>query len=256
VGLSEKDAARRGSVSDGMRLITACCARALQRDTSRIGARVLLTFQAMISISKTRTSYVAVVGRSLAAFQARMRCVLRALCCYGRPRRTRAIARLGLRGLCRAVYGGWWWGGLLLAGVMGGCGDDDHDHHHHDGCVQMREVEPNNTAMTAQFLDPGVAGDCVIVAGNLAAATEVDIYRILIEEPLTLAVTLDHNQGVDFAVQVVQADTGALIQNCNSAAVLDGCEVSFAVHARALPVLAVVTSVVGAGPYTLTLDVQ
>jgi hypothetical protein len=140
---------------------------------------------------------------------------------------------------------------------MGGCGDDDHDHHHHHhGCVQVREVEPNDMAMTAQFLDPGVAGDCVIVEGDLAAATDVDNYRILIEESLTLAVTLDHSPGVDFAVQLVQADTGALIQNCQSAAVPEVCKVFFDVHAPALPVIVVVTSMAGAGPYTLKLDVQ
>ena len=159
-------------------------------------------------------------------------------------------------------YSGWWWVGLLLVGAMSGCGDDDHDHHHHDhhhhdhACVQVREVEPNDLASTAQFLDPGPAGDCVIVEGDLTTATDVDTYRILIEEPLTLAVTLDQNPGVDFAIQLVQADTGALIKNCHSAAVPDGCKVSFDVHRRALPVLVVVTSMDGAGPYTLTLDVQ
>jgi hypothetical protein len=155
---------------------------------------------------------------------------------------------------------GWWWVGmLLLVGIMGGCGDDDHDHHHHphhDGCVQVREGEPNDTAMTAQFLDPGVAGDCVIVEGNLAAATDVDTYRILIEEPLTLAVTLNASPGVDFAVQLVQAETGALLQNCRSGAAPAGCEVFLDVPGPALPVTVIVTSVVGAGPYTLTLDVQ
>jgi len=159
-------------------------------------------------------------------------------------------------------YSGWWWVGLLLVGAMSGCGDDDHDHHHHDhhhhdhACVQVREVEPNDTASTAQFLDPGPAGDCIIVDGQLAAATDVDTYRIRIEEPLTLTVTVEQNPGGDFAVQLVQADTGTPIQNCNSAAVRDGCEVSFDVHGRALPVNVVVTSMDGAGPYTLTLDVQ
>jgi len=155
----------------------------------------------------------------------------------------------------------WWWRNvvslLMLAGVLGGCDGDDHDHHHHHhACVQVREVEPNDTALTAQFLDPGVAGDCVIVEGHLAAATEVDTYRILIEEPLTLAVTFDQRQGVDFAVQLVQADTGALIQTCHSGVVPEVCQVSFEVHAPALPVNIVVTSAVGVGPYTLTLDVQ
>ena len=160
-------------------------------------------------------------------------------------------------------YSGWWWGGLLLLVVaMSGCGDDDHDHHHHDhhhhdhACVQVREVEPNDTASTAQFLNPGPAGDCIRVDGDLPPATDVDTYRILIEEPLTLAITLDQSPGVDFAVQLVQADTGTPIKNCPSPMGPDGCKVSFDVHRRALPVLVVVTSMDGAGPYTLTLDVQ
>ena len=155
---------------------------------------------------------------------------------------------------------GWWGVGLLiLVGAVSGCGDDDHDHDHHrhrHACVQVREVEPNDLASTVQFLDPGPAGDCVIVDGQLASATDVDTYRILIEEPLTLAITLDQNPGVDFAVQLVQADTGALIEDCQSAAVSEGCKVSFDVHGPALPVNVVVTSVDGAGQYTLTLDVE
>jgi hypothetical protein len=43
---------------------------------------------------------------------------------------------------------------------------------------------------------------------------------------------------------------------CRSPVVPDGCQVSFEVHGRALPVHVVVTSVAGVGPYTLTLDVQ
>src|SRR2546430_7495463 len=42
---SEKYAARRGSVEDGMRLITACFARVPQRWTSRIYIHFLLMFQ-------------------------------------------------------------------------------------------------------------------------------------------------------------------------------------------------------------------
>jgi len=156
----------------------------------------------------------------------------------------------------------WWWVGILLmVGAVGGCGDDDWDddhdhHHHHPSCVQLREGEPNDMALTAQFLDPGFAGDCVIVEGNLVAATDVDTYRILIEETLTIAVTLDQSPGGDFAVQLAHADTGAVIQNCSSPVVPEVCVVSFDVGAAALPVNVVVTSVVGAGPYTLTLDVQ
>jgi hypothetical protein len=166
------------------------------------------------------------------------------------------------RGEAMKYNGRWWVGLLLLAGAMSGCGDDDHDHHHHDhhhhdhACVQVREVEPNDTTSTAQFLDPGPAGDCIIVDGQLAAATDVDTYRILIEESLTLTVTVNQNPGGDFAVQLVQADTGTPIKNCPSPVVPDSCRVSFDVHGRALPVHVVVTSVAGAGPYALTLDVQ
>jgi hypothetical protein len=101
-------------------------------------------------------------------------------------------------------YSGWWWVGLLLlVGAVSGCGDDDHDHHHHrHACVQVREVEPNDTASTAQFLDPGPAGDCVIVEGDLTTATDVDTYRIRIEESLALTVTLDQSVSGDLKLHV------------------------------------------------------
>jgi hypothetical protein len=51
---SEKYAACRGSVSDGMRMIPACFARALQRCWSRIYMHFLLTFQGVMPIRKTR----------------------------------------------------------------------------------------------------------------------------------------------------------------------------------------------------------
>ena len=51
---SEKYAACRGSVSDGMRMIPACFARALQRCSSRIYMHFLLTFQGVMPVSKTR----------------------------------------------------------------------------------------------------------------------------------------------------------------------------------------------------------
>jgi len=50
---SEKYAARRGSVEDGMRMITACFARAPQRCTSRTYRHFLLVFHEVRSISKT-----------------------------------------------------------------------------------------------------------------------------------------------------------------------------------------------------------
>src|SRR5216683_3925170 len=51
---SEKYAARRGSVSDGRRMIPACFSHALQRGSSRIGMHFLLTFQGVMLIRKTR----------------------------------------------------------------------------------------------------------------------------------------------------------------------------------------------------------
>src|SRR6266851_9365242 len=55
---SEKYAARRGSVSAGMRMIPACFARALQRCSSRIGMHFLLTFQGVMPIGKTRNRLI------------------------------------------------------------------------------------------------------------------------------------------------------------------------------------------------------
>src|SRR5712691_8474821 len=51
---SEKYTARRGSVEDGMRMITTCFARAPQRCTSRPYMHFLLMFQEVRPISKTR----------------------------------------------------------------------------------------------------------------------------------------------------------------------------------------------------------
>jgi len=156
----------------------------------------------------------------------------------------------------------WWWrsltGLLLLAGLVGGCGGDDHDGEHHaqGRCLLFDEREPNDTSLTAQILDPGFAGDCVIVEGDLFVPTDVDTYGLLIEETLTLVVTLDHSPGVDFDVLLFNADTGELLQDCGLAVVPEVCAVSFVVPAGDLAVDVVVTSVIGAGSYTLTLDVQ
>jgi hypothetical protein len=156
----------------------------------------------------------------------------------------------------------WWWGSLaglfMLAGVVGGCDGDDHDEGHHarGRCLRFGEREPNDTTLIAQILDPGVAGDCVSVEGNLFAATDVDTYAILVEETLTLVVTVDHSPSVDFDAQLVNAKTGDLILDCGSPGVPEVCVVPFVVRSRDLAVDVVVTSVVGAGPYTLTLDVQ
>ncbi len=51
---SEKYAARRGSVSDGRHMITACFVRALQRGTSHIYMHFFLTFQEVMPIRQTR----------------------------------------------------------------------------------------------------------------------------------------------------------------------------------------------------------
>ena len=51
---SEKYAARRGSVEDGRRRITVCFARAPQRCTRRTYMHILLMFQEVRPISKTR----------------------------------------------------------------------------------------------------------------------------------------------------------------------------------------------------------
>jgi hypothetical protein len=155
-----------------------------------------------------------------------------------------------------------WWGSLagflLLAGVLGGCGGDDHDEeiHARGRCILFDEREPNDTPPSAQILDPGFTGDCIIVEGDLFVPTDVDTYDILIEETLTLVVTIDHSPGVDFDVLLFNADTGELLQDCGLAVVPEVCAVSFVVPAGDLAVDVVVTSVVGAGPYTLTLDVQ
>ena len=71
-----------------------------------------------------------------------------------------------------------------------------------------------------------------------------------------MVVTLDHSPAVDFDVLLVNADTGELLQDCGLGVVPEVCAVSFVVPAGALAVDVVVTSVIGAGSYTLTLDVQ
>jgi hypothetical protein len=156
----------------------------------------------------------------------------------------------------------WWWvslvGLLMLAGVSGGCNgdDDDDDHHTRDRCILFGEQEPNDTTLIAQILDPGFKGDCAIVEGVLSATTDVDSYAILVEETLTLVVSVDHSLAVDFDVLLFDADTGRLILDCGSAAVPEVCVVPLVVRGRDLDIDVVVTSVVGTGPYTLTLDVQ
>ena len=154
----------------------------------------------------------------------------------------------------------WWYGGLLgillLAGVLGGCDGDDHDDDHHGGagCFLFGEVEPNATPLTAQFLGDLFVDDCVAVAGNLFDPADVDSYRVFVQETLTLAVTLDHSPFVDFDVQLFDADTGQLIVDCGINAAPERCVVPFVVGGFDIAVDVVVTSFIGAGTYTLTLD--
>ena len=157
-----------------------------------------------------------------------------------------------------------WWGLdlvsiLLLVGAVAGCsGGGDH----HEGapvrsaCVLVGEQEPNATFLTAQFLGDLLVGDCVAVAGSLFAPADVDSYRVVIHENLRLVVTLDHSPFVDFDTQLFNAETGELILDCGTHVVPEVCGVPFVLGVPSLAVDVVVTSVVGAGTYTLTLDAQ
>lgn len=156
----------------------------------------------------------------------------------------------------------WWWGGivglLIIAGAVGGCDGGDHDDGlpESDVCFLFGEQEPNATPLTAQFLDDVFAGDCFVVAGSLFDGADVDSYRVFVQETLTLVVTLEHSPLVDFDVQLFDADTGQLILDCGINVVPETCVVPFAVRARDIAVDIVVTSFIGAGTYTLTLDTQ
>ena len=90
--------------------------------------------------------------------------------------------------------------------------------------------------------------------GSLFDPLDVDSYRVLVQESLTLVVTLEHSPFVDFDVQLFDADTGQLIADCGSNVVPEGCAVPFVVRGFDIVVDVVVSSVIGAGTYTLTLD--
>jgi hypothetical protein len=156
----------------------------------------------------------------------------------------------------------WWWrswvGFLLLAGVLGECDGDDHDDDHHGGagCFLLGEQEPNATPLTAQFLGDLFVDDCVAVAGSLFDPVDVDSYRVFVQESLTLVVTLEHSPFVDFDVQLFDADTGQLILDCGINVVPESCVVPFVVRGFDIAVDVLVTSFIGAGTYTLTLDAQ
>jgi hypothetical protein len=150
----------------------------------------------------------------------------------------------------------WWWVGILMiASALGGCSGGDHDDGFPDGgaCFLFREVEPNDTLFTAQFLDAIIVDDCFVVDGDLFDVVDVDSYRVLVQENLTLVVALDHSPLVDFDVQLFDADTGQLILDCGLNVVPEVCTVPFVVVSRDIAVDVVVTSAVGAGSYTLTL---
>ena len=155
-----------------------------------------------------------------------------------------------------------WWvgivGTLMLAGALGGCseGDHDEDFHSNGACVLFNEVEPNATSLTAQDLGDAFVDDCAVVSGSLSTVTDVDRYAVLIQESLTLVVTLDHSPLVDFDILVFDAQTGELIRDCGTGAVPEICAVSFGVSSRPIDVDVVVVSEVGAGTYTLTLEAQ
>ncbi len=147
---------------------------------------------------------------------------------------------------------------LMIAGALGSCGGGDHDDGGRagGGCVLVRELEPNNTFLTAQFLGDMFVDDCFIVDGSIFNPADVDSYRVLVQENLTLVVTLDHSAGVDFDVQLFDADTGQLIRDCGINVVPEVCPVSFVVRGSDIAVDVVVTSFIGAGTYTLTIDAQ
>lgn len=154
-----------------------------------------------------------------------------------------------------------WWvgmvGTLMLAGALGGCVEGGHDDDFHGGaCILFGEVEPNATTLTAQDLGDVFIDDCAVVSGSISTGTDEDRYAVLIQESLTLVVTLDHSPLVDFDILVFDAETGQLIRDCGAGAVPEICAVSFSVRSRPIDVDVVVVSEVGAGTYTLTLDAQ
>jgi hypothetical protein len=152
----------------------------------------------------------------------------------------------------------WGWVGmvglLMIAGALGGCGGGDDDDG--NGCFLIGEQEPNDTFLTAQFLGDVFVDDCFIIDGSIFAPADVDSYRVLIQESLSLVVTLDHSSGVDFDILFFDADTGQLIRDCGISVVPEVCAVFFDVGGGDIAVDVVVTSFIGAGTYTLTLDAQ
>src|SRR5712691_3333971 len=150
-------------------------------------------------------------------------------------------------------------GFLMIVGAVAGCsgrGDQNDGRPASSGFVLVGEQEPNATLLTAQFLGDLLVDDCVAVAGSLFDLVDVDSYRVLIQASLNLVVTVDHSPFVDFDMQLFDADTDQLILDCGSNVVPEICVVPFAVRSRDIAVDIVITSVIGAGTYTLTLDAQ
>ena len=153
---------------------------------------------------------------------------------------------------------GWWYGGLvgllIFVGAVGGCtGSGDQGG---GGCLTFGDVEPNDTPLTAEFLDELFVGECGTIYGSLFDPADVDRYSVLVRQSLTLVITFDPSPLVDFDVQLFDADTGQLIRDCGLNVVPEVCVVFFDVRGGDIAVDVVVTSFIGAGTYTLTIDAQ
>ena len=156
----------------------------------------------------------------------------------------------------------WWWRGmvglLLLAGAVGGCDGDAMT------MITTRAMAVSSLASgnrTPRRSRPSSSTICLwtIVSswpGVSLIQPDVDSYRVFVQETLTLVVTLEHSPFVDFDVQLFDADTGQLILDCGINVVPEGCVVPFVVRGLDIAVDVVVTSFIGAGTYTLTLDAQ
>ena len=84
----------------------------------------------------------------------------------------------------------WCWGSLagllMLAGILGGCNGDDHDgsRTRRAAVSCLASGNPMTYRRSPTSSTPGLQAMCHC-RGNLFAATDVDIYGILIEETLT-----------------------------------------------------------------------
>jgi hypothetical protein len=153
----------------------------------------------------------------------------------------------------------WWWVGIvgifMITGALVGCGGGDGDDGD-DSCFLFDEVEPNDTELNAQVLGDLFFGDCFVVEGSVFDALDEDSYRVFVREDLTLFVTLDHSLSVDFDIQIFNADTGELIEECRTGLVPEVCAVTFDVISGDIAVDVVVISDFGAGTYTLEFSAE